>query len=413
MNYSKKKTYGGKKMKAGGKKKMGMGGNYMEPSKELTFGGAPKKMRDGKAPENPETFGQAFARARKELGPGKTFMYKGKKYSTNRADDKPKAAPKAMAKKSAAAVKSGAKKPTLQKSKTAAPPAPKSKRAQREDRRMDRKSNRMTRRGMSKGDKLRARADKADARMQNRRTRKNARRPQAPKGDMSKLNKDLKRLNQMQDGGLKDVPEGSKGKGLSKLPTNVRNKMGFKRYGGKKMMGMGGKKKAQFGLIGKVKGAIDGAKGAEGGFGRKLLGAAKGALGGGLAGRAIGAVRGAMGGGGMQGAMAGFKQGAFGSAGGGAQQAQPAAAPAEGQDMTQQQQARYGVMDRRKMGKGGAKSVMIKGVDVGGLTPRQQKTMKKHSQHHSKKHMQAMTNAMKKGMSFTQAHKMAQKKVGK
>jgi hypothetical protein len=31
---------------------------------------------------------------------------------------------------------------------------------------------------------------------------------------------------------LKDVPEGNKGKGLSKLPTEVRNKMGFKKQGG-------------------------------------------------------------------------------------------------------------------------------------------------------------------------------------
>ncbi len=31
---------------------------------------------------------------------------------------------------------------------------------------------------------------------------------------------------------LKDVPEGNKGKGLSKLPTAVRNKVGFKKQGG-------------------------------------------------------------------------------------------------------------------------------------------------------------------------------------
>ena len=34
--------------------------------------------------------------------------------------------------------------------------------------------------------------------------------------------------------GLKDAPEGTKGKGLKKLPTEVRNKMGFKKNGGKK-----------------------------------------------------------------------------------------------------------------------------------------------------------------------------------
>ena len=32
---------------------------------------------------------------------------------------------------------------------------------------------------------------------------------------------------------LKKVPEGNKGKGLSKLPTEVRNKMGFMKKGGK------------------------------------------------------------------------------------------------------------------------------------------------------------------------------------
>ena len=36
------------------------------------------------------TFAEAFAKARKEQGPGGTFTYKGKKYTTNRADDKAK-----------------------------------------------------------------------------------------------------------------------------------------------------------------------------------------------------------------------------------------------------------------------------------------------------------------------------------
>jgi len=34
-----------------------------------------------------QTFGQAFKQARKTLGAGKTFTYKGKKYTTNTADD--------------------------------------------------------------------------------------------------------------------------------------------------------------------------------------------------------------------------------------------------------------------------------------------------------------------------------------
>jgi len=55
----------------------------------------------------------------------------------------------------------------------------------------------------------------------------------------------------------------------------------------------------------------------------------------------------------------------------------------------------------------------IKGVDMSSLTKRQQQTMKKHSQHHSKRHMEYMRNSMKRGATFTQAHKRAQKAVGK
>ena len=47
------------------------------------------------------------------------------------------------------------------------------------------------------------------------------------------------------------------------------------------------------------------------------------------------------------------------------------------------------------------------------LTKRQQTTMKKHSKHQTKKHMDSMTKAMKKGKTFTKAHKVAMKKVGK
>jgi hypothetical protein len=47
------------------------------------------------------------------------------------------------------------------------------------------------------------------------------------------------------------------------------------------------------------------------------------------------------------------------------------------------------------------------------LTDRQKTTMKKHSVHHSSKHMASMKKAMLAGKSFTAAHKIAQKKVGK
>tara|TARA_B100000902_G_scaffold397060_1_gene459714 strand:- start:216 stop:1046 length:831 start_codon:yes stop_codon:yes gene_type:complete len=45
------------------------------------------------------TFSEAFAKARKEQGPGGVFTYKGKKYSTNRADDKAKTAKNNVEKK--------------------------------------------------------------------------------------------------------------------------------------------------------------------------------------------------------------------------------------------------------------------------------------------------------------------------
>ena len=55
----------------------------------------------------------------------------------------------------------------------------------------------------------------------------------------------------------------------------------------------------------------------------------------------------------------------------------------------------------------------VKGIDMSSLTKRQQDSMKRHSQHHTKKHMQYMLNSMKRGATFTQAHKRAQKSVGK
>lgn len=48
-----------------------------------------------------------------------------------------------------------------------------------------------------------------------------------------------------------------------------------------------------------------------------------------------------------------------------------------------------------------------------GLTDRQKATMKKHSVHHSTKHMASMKKAMLSGKTFTQAHTIAMKKVGK
>ena len=49
------------------------------------------------------------------------------------------------------------------------------------------------------------------------------------------------------------------------------------------------------------------------------------------------------------------------------------------------------------------------------LTKRQENTLKKHSKHHTRKHMGLMRKVMsrdKNPLSFTEAHKLAQKKVG-
>jgi hypothetical protein len=47
------------------------------------------------------------------------------------------------------------------------------------------------------------------------------------------------------------------------------------------------------------------------------------------------------------------------------------------------------------------------------LTKRQEETMKKHSKHHSRKHMSFMRKEMLKGKTFSQAHKLALKSIGK
>tara|TARA_B100000902_G_scaffold310290_1_gene299851 strand:+ start:2259 stop:2423 length:165 start_codon:yes stop_codon:yes gene_type:complete len=46
------------------------------------------------------------------------------------------------------------------------------------------------------------------------------------------------------------------------------------------------------------------------------------------------------------------------------------------------------------------------------LTKQQMSTLKKHSVHHSTKHISMMKDQMRKGMSFSKAHTMAQAKVG-
>jgi hypothetical protein len=55
----------------------------------------------------------------------------------------------------------------------------------------------------------------------------------------------------------------------------------------------------------------------------------------------------------------------------------------------------------------------VKGVSVDGLNKRQVTAMKRHARHHTRKHLRAMVTAMRKGKTFVQSHRIAQKKVGK
>jgi|TARA_B100001248_G_scaffold23365_1_gene15413 hypothetical protein len=55
----------------------------------------------------------------------------------------------------------------------------------------------------------------------------------------------------------------------------------------------------------------------------------------------------------------------------------------------------------------------VKGVDLSALNKRQQTAMKRHGEHHTAKHLRDMLKRMKKGKSFTEAHKASQKAVGR
>ena len=59
------------------------------------------------------------------------------------------------------------------------------------------------------------------------------------------------------------------------------------------------------------------------------------------------------------------------------------------------------------------KTDYVKGISMRGLTKRQKTAMRRHKKHHTAKHMTTMRKAMRKGKTFTQAHKLAMKKVGK
>ena len=47
------------------------------------------------------------------------------------------------------------------------------------------------------------------------------------------------------------------------------------------------------------------------------------------------------------------------------------------------------------------------------LTKRQSLSIKRHRKHHTKKHIDMMTELMSQGKTFTQAHNLTMKKIGK
>ena len=56
---------------------------------------------------------------------------------------------------------------------------------------------------------------------------------------------------------------------------------------------------------------------------------------------------------------------------------------------------------------------MVKVASIKNMKPRQKKTMNSHARHHSLKHMRLMARLMKKGATFSRAHTVAMRRVGK
>lgn len=152
-----------------GEKKAGI-----NTSKNLTTSGFSKPKPKAKPEAPKQTFGQAFAAARKRLGPGKTFMFEGKSYSTNRADDKkkPEPAPAKIAKKGPTQLKTGVKAPTLKTPTKSSVPTPKSKKETRADNRMARRSGRAENKAGRKANRTANRTGRRNERAMKRSERK-------------------------------------------------------------------------------------------------------------------------------------------------------------------------------------------------------------------------------------------------
>jgi len=58
-----------------------------------------------------------------------------------------------------------------------------------------------------------------------------------------------------------------------------------------------------------------------------------------------------------------------------------------------------------------AKSLI--GINLKKLTKKQKSQMQTHKRHHTKKHLAKMAAEMRKGKSFSQSHRIAQRVIGK
>ena len=70
-------------------------------------------------------------------------------------------------------------------------------------------------------------------------------------------------------------------------------------------------------------------------------------------------------------------------------------------------------MEYKKAARQGAAKKMARAKKGQGLSDEQKKKLREHSKHHSKEHMAMMSNMMRKGSSFEEAHKAAMEEVGK
>ena len=66
-----------------------------------------------------------------------------------------------------------------------------------------------------------------------------------------------------------------------------------------------------------------------------------------------------------------------------------------------------------KKGMKGNEPMKRKDKAVKKITKRQEDTLEKHSEHHTAKHMAMMRKLMREGKTFTDAHRLTQKAIGR